>query len=117
VDTVPDLDDILNDDQPSGLVLANLGLEPLDSQQVAAGCLHLGVGDLEASLEKLDDIIQVLEPFIERHELVIILGNLWCQTGQEVVPLVSGAEEALHCRVPGISQLPPDVYLPEEVGA
>ena len=77
----------------------------------------LGLGDLEALLLKLDGFIQSLEPFVERHQPVIILGNLCDQTGHEVVPPLTGGEVALLCRVPGIPQLPPDVQLPEEVEA
>ena len=117
VDTVLGLDDVLLDDQLFALVLANLGLESLDRQVGAAGCFLPGLGDLEASLLKRDDSIQILKPCVERHKPVIILGNLCDQTGHEVVPLLSGGDEALHCRVPGIPQLPPDVDLPEEVGA
>ena len=46
VDTVLDLDDVLLDDQLFALVLANLGLETLDSQLGAAGGFLLGLGDL-----------------------------------------------------------------------
>ena len=117
VDTVLDLDDLLPDDQLFALVLANLGLETLDSQLGAAACFLLGLGDLEALLLKLDGFIQSLKPFVERHQPVIILGNLCDQTGHEVVPPLTGGEVALLCRVPGIPQLPPDVQLPEEVEA
>ena len=83
----------------------------------AAACFHLGLGELEALLLKLDGLIQSLKPFVERHEPVIILGNLRDQTGHEVVPPLTGGEVALLGRVPGIPQLPPDVQLPEEVEA
>src|SRR5262249_17418503 len=69
VDPVLDLDDLLIDDQLFALVLANFGLETLDRELgVAAGRL-LGPGDLEALLLKRDGSIQVLEPFVERHEM------------------------------------------------
>ena len=86
VDPVLDLDDVLLDDQLFALVLANLGQETLDGQLGAAGCFLLGLGDLEALLLKLDGLIQSLEPFVERHQPVIILGNLRDQAGHEVVP-------------------------------
>ena len=57
-----------------------------------------------------------LQLFVERHQPVIILGNLCDQTGHDVVPTVSGAEIAQHRRVSGVPQLPPDVNLPGEVG-
>ena len=117
VDTVLGLDDLLPNDQLFALVLANLGLETLDRQRGAAACFHLGLGDLEALLLKRDDLIQSLKPFVERHQPVIILGNLGDQTGHEVVPPLSGGEVALLCRVPGIAQFPPDIQLPEEVQA
>ena len=117
VDTVLGLDDILINDQLLALVLANFGLETLDSQQVAAGSFQPGLGDLEAMLLKLDNSIQILKPSVERHELVIILGNLCDQMGHEVVPPVNGGEIALRRRVPGIPQLPVDVQLPGEVEA
>ena len=97
--------------------LANLGLETQDSQLGAAGCFLPGLGDLEALLLKLDDLIQILKPFVERHQPVIILGNLCDQTGHEVVPPLTGGDVALRCRVPGIPQLPVDVQLPGEVDA
>ena len=53
---------------------------------------------------------------VERHQLVIILGNLRDQTRHDVVPTVGGAEIAQPCRVSGIAQLPPDVDLPGDVG-
>ena len=108
---------VLIDDQLFALVLANLGLETLDSQLGAAGCFLPGLGDLEALLLKLDDLIQILKPFVERHKPVIILGNLCDQTGHEVVPPLTGGDVALRCRVPGIPQLPIDVELPGEVEA
>ena len=110
-------DDVLVNDQLFALVLANLGQETLDSQLGAAGCFLLGLGDLEASLLKRDDAIQILNPFVERHQPVIVLGNLCDQTGHEIVSPLTGAEEAQRRRVPGIPQLPPDVELPEDVGA
>ena len=66
---------------------------------------------------KLDDLIQVLEPFVEPHEPVEILGNLRDQSGHEVVPPLAGGDVALRRRVPGIPQLPVDVQLPGEVEA
>ena len=117
VDTVLELDDVLVHDQPFALVLANLGQESLYSQFGALGCSHLGLGDLQAILLKRDDVIQVLEPFVERHKPVISVGNLRDQTGYEESPPFSGAEVAQPRRVPGIPQLPVDVELPEEVEA
>src|SRR5208282_4710248 len=76
VDTVLDLDDLLLDDQLFALVLANLGLETLDRQVGAAGCRLPGLGDLEASLLKRDDVIQIVKPCVERYKPVIIFGNL-----------------------------------------
>ena len=116
VDTVLGLDDIRPDDQLLALVLANLGLETLDSQQVAAGRIRAGLGDLEAVLVKLDNSIQVLKPSVERHQLVIILGHFWrpvgsrnSSAGQRPRGIVLG------CRIPGIPELPVDVQLPGEV--
>jgi len=43
VDPVLDLDDLLLDDQLFALVLANVGLETLDRQVSAAGCLLLAL--------------------------------------------------------------------------
>ena len=94
-----------------------LGLEPQDTQLGAAGCFLPGPGDLEASLLKLDDLIQVLKPFVEPHQPVKILGNLRDQSGHEEVPLLAGDDVALGRRVPGIPQLPVDVKLPGEVDA
>ena len=116
VDPVLDLDDVLLDDQLFALVPANLGLETLDSQVGAAGCFLPGLGDLEASLLKRDDSIEILKPFVECHEPVIILGNLRDQSGHDVVPPLTGGEVPQLCRVPGITQLPPDVQLPGDVG-
>ena len=90
VDTVLDLDDLLLEDQLFALVLANLGLETLDSQRGVAGRFLLGLGDLEAFLLKLDGFSQSLKPFVERHQTVVILGNLCDQTGHEVVPPLTG---------------------------
>ena len=115
VDPVLGLDDLLVDDQLFALVLADLGLEPLDGQLGAAGRFLPGLGDLEALLLELDDLIQVLEPLVERHQPVIILGDLRDQAGHEVVPPLDGGEVALPRRVPGVPQLPPDVQLPGEV--
>ena len=94
-----------------------LGLETQDTQLGAAGCFLPGLGDLEASLLKLDDLIQILKPFVEPHEPVKILGNLRDQSGHEVVPPLTGGDVALRRRVPGIPQLPVDVQLPGEVDA
>ena len=106
----------LPDDQLLALVLANLGQETLDTQLGAAGSFLLGLGDLEALLLKRDGSIQILKLFVERHQLVIILGNLRDQTGHDVVPTVRWCRGSAACRVPGIPQLPPDVDLPGEVG-
>ena len=117
VDTVLDLDDVLLDDQLFALVLANLGLETLDSQLGAAARLPSWPWRPQALLLKLDGFIQILKPFVERHEPVIIVGNLGDQMGHEVVPPLTGGEVRARRRVPGIMQLPPDVQLPEEGGA
>ena len=114
VDPVLDLDDILLDDQLFALVPANLGQETLDSQFGAAGGFLRGLGEPQVLLLKRDDFIQILEPFVERHEPVIIVGNLRDQLGHEVVPPLTCGEVALRCRVPGIMQLPPDVRRPDE---
>jgi hypothetical protein len=81
-----------------------------------ADVLRCSLGDLEASGLKLDDLIQTLKPFVESHKPVIILGNLCVQSGHEVFPPLTGDDAALPSRVPGIPELPPDVYLPGEVG-
>ena len=86
------------------------------AQLGATGGFLPGLGDLEALLLKRDDTIQILQPFVERHQPVIILGNLRDQTGHDEVPPLRGGEVAQLCRVPGIPQLPPDVHLPGEVG-
>ncbi len=117
VDPVLGHDDVLINDQLFALVPLNLGLETQDTQLGAAGGFLPGLGDLEALLLKLDDLIQVLKPFVERHEPVIILGDLRDQTGHEVVPPLTGGDVALPRRVPGIPQLPVDVQLPGEVDA
>ena len=117
VDTVLDLDDVLLDDQLFALVPANLGQETLDSQLGAAGSFLRGLGEPQVLLLKRDDVIQILKPFVERHEPVIIVGNLRDQLGHEVVPPLTGGEVALARRVPGIMQLPPDIRRPEEGGA
>ncbi len=112
VDPVLDLDDVLLDDQLFALVPENLGLETLDSQ-VGATCEFLrGLGEPQVLLLKRDDLVQVLEPSVERHEPVIIVGNLCDQLGHEVVPPLTCGEVALPCRVPGIMQLPPDIRRP-----
>ena len=118
VDTVLDLDDLLLDDRLFALVLANLGLETLDASSVALpASFNFTLAVLQALLLKVDGFIQSLKPLVERHKLVIILGNLRDQTGHEVVPPLRGGDVALCCRVPGIAQLPPDVQLPGEVQA
>ncbi len=117
VDPVFALDDRLIDDQLFAVVPLKLGLETQDTQLGAAGCFLPGLGDLEASRLKLDDLIQILKPFVEPHKPVKILGNLCDQSGHEVVPLLTGGDVALRRRVPGIPQLPVDVELPGEVDA
>ena len=116
VDPVLGLDDLLLEDQLLALVLANFGQETLHAQLGAAGRTLQRLGPLEAGFLKRDDSIQVLNPFVERHQLVIILGDIRDQPGHHVVPTLGGAEVAIHCRVSGIPQLPPDVHLPGEVG-
>ena len=116
VDTVFGLDDRLLKDQLLALVLANLGQETLDTQLGALAEFLQGFGHLEAGLLKRDDPIQIFNPFVERHQFVIILGNIRDQTGHDKVPTLPGTEEAIQFRVSGIPQLPPDVHLPGEVG-
>ena len=84
---------------------------------VSRGEFLPGLGDLEALLLERDDLIQVLEPFVEAHQPVIILGDIRDQAGHEVVPPLDGGDVALPRRVPGIPQLPVDVQLPGEVDA
>src|SRR5262249_24526363 len=66
VDPVLGLDDVLPDDQPFALVLANLGQETLDGELGEAGGILHSLGEPQALLLKLDDVVEVLEPFIER---------------------------------------------------
>src|SRR5271166_3385297 len=73
VDPILDLDDILLDDQLFTLVPANLGEETLDSQLGAAGCCLRRLGEPQALLLKRDDVIQILQPFVERDKPVIIV--------------------------------------------
>src|SRR5262249_18405937 len=114
VDPVLDLDDVLVNDPLFALVLANLGLETLDSQVGAAGKFLRELGESQALLLKRDDVIQILEPFVEPHKEVIIVGNLCDHTGHDVLPPLTGGEEAHRCRVLGIMQLPIDVRRPGE---
>ncbi len=102
VDTVLGQDDVLPHDRLLALVLANLGLKSLHSQQSAAGEIQPGLGDLEAILIKLDHSIQILKPSIVRDKPVIIVSNICDQSGYEVVPAVKGGDVSTRCRIPGI---------------
>ncbi len=116
VDAVLGLDHLLIDDQLFAPVLGNFGLETLDGQLGASGGLFLSDRDLEALLLQRDGSIQRFDLFVERHQLVVVLGDLRDEAGDDIVPAVSCAEVAQRGRVSGTVQLSPDVDLPGDVG-
>src|SRR5580692_4598297 len=115
IDPVFGLDNLLLDDQRFALVLLNLRLETLDRQLGAAAGFLLHLGDLETLLLQLDGFTQRLEPYVERHQAVIILGDLRDQMRDEVVSSLARADVAMHRSVARIAKFSPDVELPGDV--
>src|SRR5262249_7569613 len=76
VEPVLDFDDPLLDDESLTLILADLGQKSLDAQLRAAGGRFLGLGDFKALLEKLDGLIEIQQPLLERRQLVVVFGRL-----------------------------------------
>src|SRR3712207_9202191 len=66
VDAVLGLDDVLGEHQQLAPVPPQLGLEPQDGQLGVAGGLLAGLGDPEALLQERVDLVEVLQPLVDR---------------------------------------------------